>query len=447
MQDKVLQIVITAKNEAEKTLKGLNATLKENEQSFKNMAKVGAVGFAGIVAIAGTSIKAYAESEAQLARVDQSLKNTIKQIGGDFKNTQKLALDFGASIQKVAGISAEAGAESYAKLLAITGDYAEANKLASLSADLSIAKQIDLDSATKIVSMAMAGNTRVLKEYGIELDEGATKQEVIGALMEKVGGQASAFGQTMQGQTAILKETFGDLQESIGATLTPILIDIVKQITPVIESVMNWVTANPELAKNIILVVGAITGLLAVVGTLGLVLPPLMLGFSLLLGPVGLVVLAITGLIAVGVLLYKNWDTIKTNLALTWEGIKTMFTNSVDFLVKSFDPLFKIIDKVKSAMATISEGVKGAVKKVSDKVKGKATGGGVQVGQSYMVGEKGPEMFTPSSNGSITPNYKMAGAGGINLTINMNGGTYLDDSVAERIGDKIIQQFKRTARI
>jgi hypothetical protein len=64
-----------------------------------------------------------------------------------------------------------------------------------------------------------------------------------------------------------------------------------------------------------------------------------------------------------------------------------------------------------------------------------------------MVGEKGPEMFTPASNGSITPNYKMAGAGGVNLTINMNGGTYLDDTVAEKIGDRLIQVFKRTARI
>jgi hypothetical protein len=39
MQDKVLQIVITAKNEAEKTLKGLNATLKENEKAFKESLK------------------------------------------------------------------------------------------------------------------------------------------------------------------------------------------------------------------------------------------------------------------------------------------------------------------------------------------------------------------------------------------------------------------------
>jgi phage-related minor tail protein len=120
-------------------------------------------------------------------------------------------------------------------------------------------------------------------------------------------------------------------------------------------------------------------------------------------------------------------------------------------------PIQKVIDlatkalalaggAVKSAGGGISKAVKSVISRGSS-ITGKATGGGVQVGQSYMVGEKGPEMFTPASNGSITPNYKMAGAGGLNLTINMNGGTYLDDSVAERIGDRIIQVAKRNFRI
>jgi len=79
--------------------------------------------------------------------------------------------------------------------------------------------------------------------------------------------------------------------------------------------------------------------------------------------------------------------------------------------------------------------------------KKRATGGGVQIDQSYLVGERGPELFTPSGNGSIMPNHKLAGTGGMSLTINMNGGTYLDDNVAEKIGDRIIQNVKRSFRI
>lgn len=43
---------------------------------------------------------------------------------------------------------------------------------------------------------------------------------------------------------------------------------------------------------------------------------------------------------------------------------------------------------------------------------GRATGGPVSSGTTYLVGEKGPELFTPSSAGNITPNHQLGGAGG-----------------------------------
>jgi TP901 family phage tail tape measure protein len=43
---------------------------------------------------------------------------------------------------------------------------------------------------------------------------------------------------------------------------------------------------------------------------------------------------------------------------------------------------------------------------------GKAVGGPVSMGESYLVGERGPEMFVPSRSGRIVPNHQLAGAGG-----------------------------------
>jgi phage-related protein len=48
---------------------------------------------------------------------------------------------------------------------------------------------------------------------------------------------------------------------------------------------------------------------------------------------------------------------------------------------------------------------------------GRAAGGTVMAGTSYLVGEKGPEIFTPSGSGMITPNNKL---GGGNTVINLN---------------------------
>jgi len=55
----------------------------------------------------------------------------------------------------------------------------------------------------------------------------------------------------------------------------------------------------------------------------------------------------------------------------------------------------------------------------------KAMGGPVLGGKTYMVGERGPELFTPRSSGQITPNHRMGGSGEqivINQNINVTTG-------------------------
>ena len=48
----------------------------------------------------------------------------------------------------------------------------------------------------------------------------------------------------------------------------------------------------------------------------------------------------------------------------------------------------------------------------------RAAGGPVMAGGSYIVGEKGPELFTPGSSGMITPNHALGGSGN-NITVNV----------------------------
>jgi len=50
---------------------------------------------------------------------------------------------------------------------------------------------------------------------------------------------------------------------------------------------------------------------------------------------------------------------------------------------------------------------------------GRASGGTVSAGTSYLVGERGPELFTPGRSGSIAPNNSM---GGSNIVVNVDAG-------------------------
>ncbi len=47
----------------------------------------------------------------------------------------------------------------------------------------------------------------------------------------------------------------------------------------------------------------------------------------------------------------------------------------------------------------------------------RANGGPVKGGRSYIVGERGPEVFTPGISGGITPNSALGGA---NVTVNVD---------------------------
>lgn len=53
---------------------------------------------------------------------------------------------------------------------------------------------------------------------------------------------------------------------------------------------------------------------------------------------------------------------------------------------------------------------------------GKAAGGPVSAGTSYLVGERGPELFTPRGSGHITPNHAMGGVVQ-NITVDARGAT------------------------
>jgi protein-tyrosine-phosphatase len=78
----------------------------------------------------------------------------------------------------------------------------------------------------------------------------------------------------------------------------------------------------------------------------------------------------------------------------------------------------------------------------SQQYSGKKVGGGVMNNTPYIVGENGPELFTPSSSGQITPTDKLGGGGppvNINFTINAVDTAGFDNLLVTRRG--VIQQI------
>ena len=63
---------------------------------------------------------------------------------------------------------------------------------------------------------------------------------------------------------------------------------------------------------------------------------------------------------------------------------------------------------------------------------GKAQGGAVVGGKSYMVGEKGPELFTPGKSGQVNPNSTVGGSTNITFRISAIDAKGLNDLLLSR---------------
>jgi Lambda phage tail tape-measure protein (Tape_meas_lam_C) len=72
---------------------------------------------------------------------------------------------------------------------------------------------------------------------------------------------------------------------------------------------------------------------------------------------------------------------------------------------------------------------------------GRATGGDVQQGRAYMVGERGPELFVPQGFGRIQPAQSAGRA--VSITINMQSGQGQDGRSMARSANQVAAAVRR----
>ncbi len=126
-----------------------------------------------------------------------------------------------------------------------------------------------------------------------------------------------------------------------------------------------------------------------------------------------------------------------------WGGAITAVKNQIADLI---DWVENLIEMFKRAIDLAKEVGGGAIKSVKSVLPGRASGGPVTGNMPYMVGEKGPELFVPSSSGNIIPNNRLNGGGGLSITI--TGNTFMsNEDAAETIGDMIIGRLKLSSAL
>ena len=184
----------------------------------------------------GTWVKAWAEQEKAVNRLNVALAGVgryTKQVSKDY---QKMAAD----MQKASVFGDEAIMEVMQTLMTL-GDVADKDMRRATQAvlDFSTATGRDLAMATLLVAKAAVGYTGELSRYGIMIDKSLSKTEKFAATLEflaKMKGRAEAETYTLAGAVQQLGNTYGDAKEQIGKALTE-----ATNLVPALKLLNAWI--------------------------------------------------------------------------------------------------------------------------------------------------------------------------------------------------------------
>lgn len=403
-----------------------------------------AVAYAGKLAIDG--VKSAIEDEAAQLRLATSLKNVTGATDAQIKATE----DYVLQTSLATGVTDDELRPSLQRLTIATKDIAEAQRLQGIALDVSAGSGKSLEAVTNALAKAQEGNTAGLVKLGIGLSAAELKtmsmEQITAKLADTFGGQAATQADTFQGKMQRLQVAFDEGKETVGSfildAITPLVSGLVndvipkiskfastlgEELKPVMEDVSTFVSdflvpafKNMWTFLNEFIIPTLKTAFVPIVKALWSAfsqvaetikdneekLKPLFALFKLVATFVRDVYAPVFG---------KVLSTALNVVGDVVSGLISGFATLVSLVNSVVNGIKNMIDLVKNN--PIVSGISGLISNVFGG--GKASGGPVTSGTTYLVGEKGPELFTPNTSGAIVPNSAMGGSGTtINLTVN-----------------------------
>jgi len=235
--DQLKKSLASANNDVDDSSTKMGEFSKKAGAAFL-VAGAAAAAYATKLAVEG--VKAAIEDEAAQVRLATALRNATGATDAMIKSVEEQILK-----QSLAtGVADEKLRPALSRLALSTNDVTKAQDLLTLALDISQATGKGLDSVANALGKAYDGNTAALGKLGVGLSSAELKAmtftEVQTKLSDLFGGAAAANAETFAGRLQILKVTFDEAKESVGAKLLPI-------IQKLVEFVVNEVV--PALGK------------------------------------------------------------------------------------------------------------------------------------------------------------------------------------------------------
>jgi len=359
------------------------------------------------------------QAQAKLATTLQNVTNaTDSQIAAVESQILQTSL--------LTGLTDDQLRPSFERFVRATKDSDQALKLQKVAIDVAAGSGKSLEAVTNAMAKAAEGNTGALSKLGVRLTAAQLKtmdlDDITKSLADTFGGQAAAKADTFAGKLAILKNAFNEGKETVGSfvldAITPMINTIVNTVIPAISGFINSVGGTDGLTNAFKTYIDLITN----------IFQPVLEGFKFAFDQIKDAVMANKDEFTALFKFLKDFvaPLLGGVLKLAIQGIGIalgVVINVVGNLVSGFQTLFGIVKNVVGAIQSLinlvanNPVVKGIGNAISSAFGGfRAEGGSVSAGKSYVVGERGAEMFVPSSNGTIVPNGGMGST--FNITVN-----------------------------
>ena len=192
----------------------------------------------------------------------------------------------------------------------LTGKQLE--NITPLLADYAAKTGQDLPGAAEALGKSFLGNTRALKALGINYKSTGDKAKDIANITQlvrdKVGGFAEKEGKTASGQAAILGNKFGELKETVGQKLLPVMM----KLAEIGLKVVDWISQNQKIVGPLVAVIGAV------------VIAQWAWNVAMTGNPIGLIIVGVALLVAGIVFLATKTKFFQGLWGATWGGIKAV---------------------------------------------------------------------------------------------------------------------------
>ena len=341
-----------------------------------------------------------------------------------------------------------------------------------------------MENETQRDAYAMALMGRSASELNPLIEDGGETYQRLAETMAKYDlefvdqdmlDRANEFNDSLDTIKAVGMVAFQQLGTQLAAYLAPAMekvVDVVgklakwfSELSPRTQAIIGGIAAVVAVVAPLLIGLGKVSFAISSIISLVAVIGPAIAGVVAALGPV---ILIIGAVVAAGILLYKNWDTIKakaidlknkvvaafnefkTKVASIWSAITAPITKAVTTIQNAINKIKSIINGAKLSLPkfklphfNISAGKlpwgiggKGTPPKIS--VSWYAEGGIFDSASLIGVGEKGPEAVVPLDK--FWDKLDNMSTGETNIVININGTNKDPREIAEEVKRVLIME-------